>query len=52
MSHHKGSVMHNEHVYLFYRWKGWVAKQQGKLMWTLFMDELARREREAQYGVY
>ena len=40
--------MHNEHVYLFFRWKGWVAEQRQRHMRAFFMRDFARQERVAQ----
>jgi len=41
-------ALHNQHVYLRYRWLGWVAEQQGRLMRAFFMRDFARQELEAQ----
>jgi hypothetical protein len=41
-------ALHNQHVYLRYRWQGWVAEQQGRLMRAFFMRDFARQERTAQ----
>lgn len=41
-------ALHNQHVYLRYRWLGWMAEQQGRLMRAFFMRDFARQEREAQ----
>ena len=42
--------MHNDHIYKYYRWQGWIAKQQGRLMRQFFMYEWANEERNAQYN--
>ena len=38
----------NEHVYLYFRWKGWLAERMGKPMRAFFMRDFARQERGAQ----
>lgn len=39
-------MLYNEHVYKFYRWKGWVAEQQGRHMRAFFMRDFARQEHD------
>lgn len=34
----------NQHVYVFFRWKGWVADQRKRPMRALFMRDFARQE--------
>jgi len=41
-------ALHNQHVYLRYRWQAWIAEQQGRLMRAFFMRDFARQERQAQ----
>lgn len=36
--------MHNRHVFVFFRWKGWVAEKRGRYMRAFFMRDFARQE--------
>ena len=40
--------LHNEHVYKYFRWKGWVATKLNKPMRSFFMYDFARQEHETQ----
>lgn len=40
--------MHNGHVYKYYRWLGWVAKQQKRHLRSFFMWEFAEQEKIQQ----
>jgi len=40
--------MHNEHVYLWHRYVGWLAKEQGALMACTFRWQWALEEYSAQ----
>lgn len=42
--------MHNEHVYLYFRWKGWVAELSHRHWGAFFLRDFARQEREQQKG--
>ena len=42
------TMLHNEHVYKYYRFKGWVAEQRKRWMRREFMYQWAEDEREAQ----
>jgi len=39
---------HNQHVYVYFRWQGWIAEQQGRHMSAFFMRDFARQEIEDQ----
>lgn len=43
-------TMHNEHIYKYYRWLGWLAERNGRPMRAFFMRDFARQEREEQNG--
>ena len=40
--------LHNQHVYVYWRWKGFVAERCGCRMKAFFMRDWARQEAEAQ----
>jgi len=40
--------MHNEHVYLYFRWRRWVALQTSRLMAATFYAQWAEDERSKQ----
>lgn len=42
------AVLHNEHVYKYYRFKGWVARQIKRCMRSEFMYQWAADERADQ----
>ena len=37
--------MHNQHVYLYYRWQAWLAKEQKKWLAYEFARQWAENER-------
>lgn len=43
--------MHNHHVYVYFRFKSWVAGQTGKYMRQWFMHEFAEQELSSQQNV-
>ena len=40
--------MHNDHVYKYYRWLGWLAEENKRHMRAFFMRDFARQERADQ----
>jgi len=36
----------NEHVYKYFRWKGWIAKEHKRHLASFFFYDFARQERE------
>ena len=40
--------MMNEHVYKYWRFRGWIAEEMGRPWGAFFFRDFARQEREAQ----
>ena len=38
--------LHNQHVYVYWRWNGWVAEKFGRHLKAFFMRDFARQEIE------